>query len=247
MSLSASQLVGAVDAGASATVAEQGRTLLALVLPEPSTERLDAISIATRDAWLLDLRCATFGPTLNARVVCPRCHTQLALDIPRESIPLPEPQAERLSGPVVRVSDGEPVIDVRSPDGAALTHAARCPDVESARASLIASCVTAVSPEGEAIDLETLDEEALGRAGTAIAEAEPGVEVKLGVTCVSCAHVWEPVLDILLYLWRELSSTSVQVLDQVHELASAYGWSEEEILQLSSRRRHQYVERLTRA
>jgi hypothetical protein len=39
----------------------------------------------------------------------------------------------------------------------------------------------------------------------------------------------------------------VQVLDEVHELASAYGWSEEEILGLSSRRRRQYVERLTRA
>jgi Zn ribbon nucleic-acid-binding protein len=246
-SLSASQLVAAVDAGTSANAAEQGRTLLALVLPDPSDERLDATALEVRDAWLLALRCSTFGSTLKARVVCPQCHTQLALEIPRESIPLPEPQAERLSGPPMRISHGELVIEARSPDGAALERAARCPDVASARASLVASCVTVLSPSGESIDAESLDVETLEQVGEAIAEAEPGVEVGLGVTCVSCGHIWEPILDILLFLWRELSTTGVQVLDEVHELASAYGWSEEEILGLSSRRRRQYVERLTRA
>jgi hypothetical protein len=247
MSLSTSQLIEAVDVGTSVNAAEQGRTLLALVLPDPSDERLDATSLAVRDAWLLDLRCATFGSTLKARVVCPRCHTQLALEIPRASIPLAQPRAEHLSGAPIRVRQGELVVEARSPDGAALARAAQCPDIASARVSLIASCLTVRSPQGDALDVEALDEQTLERVGAAIVEAEPGVEVSLGVTCVNCEHVWEPVLDILLFLWRELSSTSVQVLDQVHELASAYGWSEQEILRLSSRRRHQYVERLTRA
>lgn len=246
-SLSASELVAVVDAASSADPAEQGRALLALALPDPSDERLDTTALEVRDAWLLELRCATFGQTLKARIACPRCQTRLALEIPRESIPLPEPRADCLSAPPVRVSHGELVIDARSPDGDALERAARCPDTASARASLIASCVTVRSASGEALDVESLDEETLERVGEALAAAQPGVEVALDLSCASCGHLWNPVLDVLLFFWRELSTTSVQVLDEVHELASAYGWSEEQILGLSSRRRRQYVERLVRA
>jgi hypothetical protein len=246
VSLSAGQLLDAVDAGVSATVAERGRALLACVLPEPSDQRLGETSLAVRDAWLLDLRCATFGRTLKARVICPACSTHLALEIPRESVPLEWPQAERLTPEVVHLGLGENLVQARSPDGDALERAARCPDARSARESLISSCVTVRASDGGAIDATSLDAGDLERIGDAIASHEPGVEMALDVSCASCGHQWKPVLDILLFFWRELSSTSVQLLDEVHEMALTYGWSEDEILRLSSRRRHEYVERLTR-
>ena len=40
-------------------------------------------------------------------------------------------------------------------------------------------------------------------------------------------------------------SRAVQLLDEVHQLATAYGWTEAEILALSDTRRAAYLDRVT--
>jgi len=43
------------------------------------------------------------------------------------------------------------------------------------------------------------------------------------------------------YLWNEIDAWAYRTLQEVHTLAKAYGWSEEEILRLSAWRRHFYI------
>jgi hypothetical protein len=43
-------------------------------------------------------------------------------------------------------------------------------------------------------------------------------------------------------VWRELDDWAQRTLREIHVIAGAYGWSEDEILQLSARRRQMYVE-----
>jgi hypothetical protein len=43
-------------------------------------------------------------------------------------------------------------------------------------------------------------------------------------------------------VWRELDEWAERTLHEIHVIASNYGWSESEILELSARRRQTYVE-----
>ena len=126
-----------------------------------------------------------------------------------------------------------------------LAAAARCPDVESARLALIRGCIHSARLDGEPVDPADLDGSVLARVGDAIVEADPQAEVVVTMACAACHRELSAVLDIADFLWREISVAGVQLLDEVHQLAIGYGWSEDQVLRLPSRRRREYVERLT--
>jgi len=47
--------------------------------------------------------------------------------------------------------------------------------------------------------------------------------------------------DIGSFLWAELDAWAARILGEVHELASVYGWSEHDILEMSAVRRQAYL------
>lgn len=241
--LSAAQLLEIVDAGAAVNAVARGRLMLAVAVPDLLGEQLDDLSLGDRDAWVLELRCGTFGDELAARVRCPNCAGTLSARIPHAHVALQALCSAPHEACVVRVTDGDVSVEARTPDGAALAAAACCADVAAARASLVSSCVSALR-DGAPLDPLELDDALLRRVGEAIVEAEPQVEVRVPMSCAACGHEWAPVLDVVHFFWRELSASSVALLDEVHQLAIGYGWSEEQVLRLSPRRRRQYVERL---
>jgi hypothetical protein len=242
--LTAAQLLELVDAGTGENAAARGRLLGAAASGRPG-DGVDRLSLGGRDAWILALRCATFGDVLPARVVCPDCGLMLSVKVPRAAVSRQEPPDDEDEQPIVHVEHGSLAVEARSPDGAVLAAAARCLDVESARLALIRGCVLSAWRDGEPVDPDALDHDALQRIGEAILESDPQAEVGVTMTCASCGHQLGAVLDIAEFFWREVSATSVQLLDEVHQLAIGYGWSEEQVLRLSSRRRREYVERLT--
>ena len=46
------------------------------------------------------------------------------------------------------------------------------------------------------------------------------------------------------FLWDEVDVRARRLLDEVHALAGAYGWSEQRILALSEARRRAYLDRV---
>ena len=66
--------------------------------------------------------------------------------------------------------------------------------------------------------------------------------MQLDLTCPACGHAWQAPFDIATFVWRELDDWAQRTLREIHVIAGAYGWSEDEILQLSARRRQIYVE-----
>lgn len=242
--LTAAQLLELVDAGTGEDAAVRGRLLGAAASGRPG-DGVDQLSLGGRDAWILALRCATFGDVLPARVVCPDCGLLLSVKVPREAVSRQEPPQNGDEQPIVRVEHDSLVAEARSPDGPVLAAAARCPDVTSARLALIRGCVLRAWHDGEPIDPDALDDDALQHIGEAILESDPQAEVCVTMTCAACGHQLSAVLDVAEFFWRELTATGVQLLDEVHQLAIGYGWSEEQVLRLSSRRRREYVERLT--
>ncbi len=75
-----------------------------------------------------------------------------------------------------------------------------------------------------------------------MAEQDPQAEILLDVACPACGHAWQTLLDIVDFVWREVSAGATRLLEEVHTLARAYHWREADILALSSRRRQAYLE-----
>jgi hypothetical protein len=64
----------------------------------------------------------------------------------------------------------------------------------------------------------------------------------LSFRCTDCGFEWGEQLDPVAFIWAEMEARARKLLREVHSIASAYGWSETEILSLSEARRSHYVE-----
>ena len=80
--------------------------------------------------------------------------------------------------------------------------------------------------------------------GEQLSLADPLAEVLLDLQCPVCKGSFQETLDLAAFFWSELEGRSKRLLLDVHILASAYGWSEAEILGLSPARRNFYREQV---
>jgi len=207
--------------------------LYALAAPDLPAEQLADVPLGIRNAALMRLRRASFGGHLASWADCPACGERMEFALDAADLP-PEP------------ADGaEPVMvagqHFRRPTSrhlAALVHVA---DAETAARQLLRSCAeSADALPGEGAALTDL----LDAVEAAIEAADPWAELSLAVACPACAHETEASFDIAGYLWEELDSHAQGLLDDIHTLASAYGWSEAEILALGEARRAAYLARV---
>ncbi|GHJ35085.1 hypothetical protein [Streptomyces sp. TS71-3] len=115
-----------------------------------------------------------------------------------------------------------------------------------ARRVLLERCLVSAVRDGAPVDARRaagLLPSAVQRALAEAAErADPGADVTFGIACPECGEVTRAELDIASYLWSELDAWARDLLLDVHLLASAYGWSEPQILALSPLRRRYYLE-----
>jgi hypothetical protein len=66
-------------------------------------------------------------------------------------------------------------------------------------------------------------------------------DVRLELNCPQCSHSSRPILDIESFFWKEINAWANRILKEVHTLAATYGWSEREILNMTSWRRQVYL------
>ena len=74
--------------------------------------------------------------------------------------------------------------------------------------------------------------------------AFPLLDLRVELECESCGAALSERFDVGSYFWREVETRAGRVLDEVHALASAYGWNEDEVLALGSVRRRAYLDRI---
>ena len=135
-------------------------------------------------------------------------------------------------------------LTLRSPDGPVLDAASATRDHELARRVLGPGCVVeAFADDGRPVDVGDLPDDVLALAGAAIVEEDPQAEVLLDLTCAGCGHAWMCAFDAVTFMGAELENLAAHLVEDVHTLANAYGWSEDQVLTLPSRRRRRYVER----
>jgi hypothetical protein len=185
------------------------------------------------------LRERTFGPRLAATSACPACSEVLEFEVNAALVRVtaaPEP-AETIS---LRQADCE--VQFRLPNSLDLATLDPNADRQSNRQQLLNRCITSARRGGTDVPAEELPPEIVAAVSKRMAEADPQAEVQLDLSCPQCEHRWQTPLDIVSFFWSEINAWALRLLNDVHALASAYGWSEAEILALTPARRQTYLE-----
>jgi hypothetical protein len=224
--LSASEILDVWERGRGRTLPERALQLLAAA-GHPASP--DELPVGERDALLARLRELTFGPTLEAVVSCPFCDELVEAGFAQVDL---RQERGRSGGEAVELEVDGTRVRFRPPTAADLVAVADARDDEEGRALLLERCLLEGDP-------------GLGVAravSAAMGEADPGAWVELALACPGCGERWRAPFDIVSFLWAEVEACARRLVRDVHTLASAYGWREDEVLALSAERREAYLE-----
>jgi hypothetical protein len=223
---------------------ETGRSLLLhrAARPGAGADELLSMPVGEREADLFALRRALFGERMQVRVECAACGEAMEFDL---DATLLGARTRTPQGPL-RVEEGEWAVEFRLPTVADLAAAGAVPEPGEARRLLMARCTVSAVRGGVAVPPERLagllPERVEHKLAETAAQADPTADVTLSVACPECGEATPAELDITSYLWTELDTWARDLMLDVHLLATAYGWSEPEILALSPLRRRYYLE-----
>jgi hypothetical protein len=212
--------------------------LLAAALPE-SPEQIARWSVGRHDAKLLQLRQQLFGSRLTALTQCPDCDEAVEAELDVTDL-IAEAPAE--AGETLQACHGGCEMRFRLPNSLDLLGLTPEMPLERACRQVLGRCLLEARRDGQAVVGETLTSGDLDAIGREMAEADPQGNTELRFECPASSHQWDEVFDVVAFLWAEVQSWAARLLRDIHELASAYGWNEAEILSLNPRRRQTYLD-----
>ncbi len=194
--------------------------------PSPDWSRLPVTDF---EILLLHLRAALLGPRLFSHCSCPSCRERVEISF--------------------HVGDYIGAIRSRMPPGVA--ESAQPGWLMLNRAKFRVPCVAdqlavrdAAAP-GAALRALCLAPGLAASVGrrieAAIARIAPEVSGPVGGSCPQCGAALQALFDVARYVVTELRRLAAGIYDEVHLLASAYGWREADILALPGPRRRRYA------
>jgi hypothetical protein len=240
--LSVRELLDVWERGLVQSGLERALLLLAAGTGE-GADVLAQLSLGQRDARLLTLRELTFGPQLLSVSACPACGERMEATFNVADLrALAESEApDRETPEVFQLQVNGYEIRFRLPNSLDQAALASCLDVATARDLLLGRCLLTALHEGAEESAAKLPPDVLDLIAQRMEEADPQADIQLKLSCHACAHPWQEAFDIGSFFWRELEAWANRLLIEVHTLAKAYGWSENDILSLSAARRQFYL------
>ncbi|MCR8577224.1 hypothetical protein [Streptomyces sp. Isolate_219] len=238
------ELLATWEAGLARQGGDRALLLHRAARPGAGADALLSAPPGERAADLFALRRALFGERMQITLDCadPDCAAAMEFELDAAGLGA-RPQVPEDG---LRVAEGDWTVMFRLPSVADLTAVASlAAGAEEARRLLGARCARTARRDGRPAtdeELAALPEAVLKRFAEAAERADPAAEVVLNIACPECGAATPAELDIAAYLWTELDVWARDVLLDVHLLASAYGWSEPQILALSPLRRRYYLE-----
>lgn len=241
--LSASELLDIWEKGIGQNLVQQALMLLAAACPEIPIEKLALLSVGQRDGYLLTLREWTFGSKLVSLAICPNCSDRLELtfDVADIRVTSEADIAEILS---LQVADY--AVQFRLPNSLDLIALIGQKNVNPTQQMLLNHCLLDIQVNGETATKEQLPNHILESVVARMAASDPQADVQLKLNCPQCGHQWSATFDIVTFFWHEINTWANRILQQVHTIASAYGWRESDILAMSPQRRQLYLEMINK-
>jgi hypothetical protein len=237
--LSALGFLAAWERGLEKRPLERALALLEAACPDLTPEAIAGLSVGRRDAALLTLREWAFGHEMTGKASCANCGQTLEMTL--DTLYLRQSSTDAAASAEVSLEAEGCSVRLRLPNSADLMACAGFAAAEIPQ-QLFARCLIAATVEGKPVSAEQLPEEVAHAAIEKMAEADPQANLEIDISCGGCGDQWREVFDIVSFFWTEVDVWARRMLREVHVLASAYGWSESEILRLSPLRRHFYLE-----
>lgn len=227
--LAGAELLALWERGLARHALDRSALLAAAARPDWPADTVVDRPLGAVNTSLLRLRTASFGPRIDGHVDCPRCGQRLAFALDTQV--LLRGAAEDDAAPRAAEVAG---LRLRAPSLRDLAAVAAEADAARAARALLARCTLAG-------DAATLDDEAVDRVEAALEALDPQADLALALQCTDCGHTGQAQLDPGTLLWDELETRAQALLAEVHHLASAYGWTEAQVLALGPARRARYL------
>lgn len=224
--LTCARLLALWEQGAARHPLDRALLLFAQAAPELPVDRLADRPLGECHAALMRLRWRSFGSRLPLWLDCPSCGERMEFELQADQLPAMQPPPER-----IEVAGRT----YRCPTTRDLAHVADLGDTQAAARQLLQACADEPAP---------LEEARRGQVEAAMEDADPWADLSVAFQCPACGQDDQAGFDVAGYLWEEVEARSRQLLDEVHLLAQAYGWSERDILSLSAARRSAYLARV---
>jgi hypothetical protein len=213
---------------------DQGLLAIHTALPETTEENVADWPLGRRNRALAELRCACFGSALQGWTDCSQCGEKLEFNMDGRVL------AEQHLAQMEQGQAATIVVEGRTfrlPTSRDLARIAGEQEPSAAALRLLEACRVESLSEGEQSSAEYVES-----VGEQMAAADPLAEIVVTFECPVCRDSRNEVLDLPAFLWAEIEARVKRLLLEIHTLASAYGWSEGEILALSDARRRLYLE-----
>ena len=239
--LTGEDLLGVWERGVRLHAIDRSLDVLAVALPDRDPQELARLPLGTRDALLLAVRAAMIGDRIEARDACPACGARVEVALTCGALSNachPPPDEWEIEHDGCRLT-------LRPLDSLDAAAAAHCDTVDAARAVLLERALVSATRGEHAVAAADLADDAATAVAESIAAHDAGAELMLELSCPSCDHAWRRVLDVASFLDTELAACALRLVDEVHLLARAYGWSEDDILRMSDTRRAAYLALVT--
>jgi hypothetical protein len=237
--LSAAELLSVWETGTTQSPAERALGLLAAALPDIPLESLANLSIGERDALLLTLRSRVFGSRLLGLQECPGCRNYIEVNLDTSTI-----LSVNSSGPVEGCSvirEGFEV-QLRPPTSSDLLAVRESAHEKEFHRVMLERCVEARDLQGQVVGIAELSPTLIGFLAEEFERIDPLGNIQMALRCPSCKREWQALFDIVSFFWMEIAVWAVRMFREIHQLASAYGWSETEILGMACSRRQVYLQ-----
>lgn len=229
--MKAKDLIGLWESGRDLTTVERGLRL-AQAVSETSADD----SVGERNRKILQLREELYGQTMEAEAVCPSCSLETTFRTQLDSLNAPNAAGD------TAIDIGPWRIEFRLPTSLDLAFLMRFSDEREALAALIERCISCATHKGTEVKASVIPEDILQVLEERLEELDPLACITISLTCPDCRHEWLALLDPADYVWKELARSARMTLSEIHELAMAYGWSEDQVLALPRSRRLSYLE-----
>lgn len=242
--LKAADMLQIWEGGVGETAVQRALLLLTAVFPDLAIDELAQISLGQRNKQLILLRDALFGSKLESVISCPQCHERLEMQFSTQDLLAQDDLATRVNEQPNTVEiDGYSVQfrPLNSLDVATIPPEATKTEAQD---HLLSRTILEISHKSTVVPLKKPPEPIMQQIVSVMAAQEPLADSYIALQCPSCKHRWQALFDIATYLWAEIERWAIHILHEVHILASAYGWREDDILSLSAWRRQLYLEKI---
>lgn len=241
------ELLDACERGRNATPVARALLLLQAAYPGCPAGELARLPLGRRNALLLALRARCLGHGLVGVASCPRCGTavEVAFDVADFGIG-DDVDVHGIGAMEHELRFGPYRARFRLPNSADLHGLDDAGDPLAIGRELVRRCVLDVLRGSKGCADADWPDALVEALAARFGELDPHADITLAVQCADCAHAWQQAFDVGEFLYGEFAARARRLLDEIVRLASAFGWTEAEILGLSPARRQGYLERLER-